>query len=420
MSVEIKVPTLGESVKEATVAKWFKKVGDAVAADEPLVELETDKVTVEVNSPAAGTLGTIVAAEGAEVEVGALLGVLGAARAAVAPAAAKPAAAPVAKAEPPKATAAPAPAAAVSKPAAPAPSAAPKASLSADYPLAPSVRHLVDEHNLDPKKIPATGKGGRLSKADVLQYIAAGGDASVKPTVPDRKPREERVKMTRLRRRIAERLKEAQNTAAMLTTFNEVDMSAVMAMRAKYKDGFEKRHGIKMGFMSFFVKAAVSALRELPAVNAEIQGDELVYKNYYDIGVAVGTPQGLVVPIVRDCDAKSFAEIEAEISGYGRKARDGKLTLEEMTGGTFTISNGGVYGSMLSTPILNAPQSAILGMHNIKQRAVVLDDGSIVARPMMYLALSYDHRIIDGREAVTALVRIKEGIEDPGRLILDM
>jgi 2-oxoglutarate dehydrogenase E2 component (dihydrolipoamide succinyltransferase) len=425
MSVEIKVPTLGESVKEATVAKWFKKVGDAVAADEPLVELETDKVTVEVNAPASGTLGQIVAAEGAEVEVGALLGVLGAAGAAVAAAPAAKPAAPAPKTEAPI-VADPAtqkklaPASAAAPKPAPAPAAAPKISMAADYPLAPSVRHLVDDHGLDPKKIPATGKDGRLTKADVLVYIAAGGDAAAKPHVPDRKPREERVKMTRLRRRIAERLKDAQNTAAMLTTFNEVDMSAVMAMRSRYKDGFEKKHGVKMGFMSFFVKAAVAALKELPAVNAEIQGDELVYKNYYDIGVAVGTPQGLVVPIVRDCDLKSFAEIEAEISGYGRKARDGKLTIEEMTGGTFTISNGGVYGSMLSTPILNAPQSAILGMHNIKQRAVVLDDGSIVARPVMYLALSYDHRIIDGREAVTALVRIKEGIEDPGRLVLDM
>jgi 2-oxoglutarate dehydrogenase E2 component (dihydrolipoamide succinyltransferase) len=254
----------------------------------------------------------------------------------------------------------------------------------------------------------------------VIGYIAGGGDKAVKPSVPNNVAREERVKMTRLRKRIAERLKEAQNTAAMLTTFNEVDMSAVMSMRNKYKDGFEKKHGVKMGFMSFFVKACVAALKELPAVNGEIRGDELIYKNFYDVGVAVGTPQGLVVPVVRDCDTKSFAEIEAEISGFGRKARDGKLTIEEMTGGSFTISNGGIYGSMLSTPILNTPQSAILGMHNIKQRAVVLDDGSIVARPMMYLALSYDHRIIDGREAVTFLVRVKEGLEDPGRLVLDM
>lgn len=421
MATEIKVPTLGESVTEATVAKWLKKVGDTVAADEPILELETDKVTLEVNAPAAGTLSEILAAEGAEVGVGAVLGMLGGAGAATA-APAKKAEAP--KTEAPKAGPAPitkveAPAS-VAPPPAPAAAAAPKVSYAADFPLAPSVRHLVDEHALDPRKIPATGKDGRLTKADVIGYIAGGGDKAAKPTVPARGPREEVVKMTRLRRRIAERLKEAQNTAAMLTTFNEVDMSAVLAMRNKYKDGFEKKHGVKMGFMSFFVKACVAALNEIPAVNGEIRGEDLVYKNYYDIGVAVGTPQGLVVPVVRDCDTKSFAEIEAEISGFGRKARDGKLTIEEMTGGTFTISNGGIYGSMLSTPILNTPQSAILGMHNIKQRAVVLDDGSIVARPMMYLALSYDHRIIDGREAVTFLVRVKEGLEDPGRLVLDM
>jgi 2-oxoglutarate dehydrogenase E2 component (dihydrolipoamide succinyltransferase) len=422
MAIEIKVPTLGESVTEATVAKWLKKVGDAVAADEPILELETDKVTLEVNAPSAGTLSEILAAEGAEVGVGAVLGMLGAAGAAVA--------APAKKAEAPKAAAPAAAPAPVAKAAAPAPAAAPKAaapapaapkvSMAGDFPLAPAVRHLVDEHGLDPRKIPATGKDGRLTKADIIGYIAAGGDKAVKPSVPNNVAREERVKMTRLRKRIAERLKEAQNTAAMLTTFNEVDMSAVMAMRNKYKDGFEKKHGVKMGFMSFFVKACVAALKEIPAVNGEIRGDELIYKNFYDVGVAVGTPQGLVVPVVRDCDTKSFAEIEAEISGFGRKARDGKLTIEEMTGGSFTISNGGIYGSMLSTPILNTPQSGILGMHNIKQRAVVLDDGSIVARPMMYLALSYDHRIIDGREAVTFLVRVKEGLEDPGRLVLDM
>ena len=422
MSTEIRVPALGESVSEATVAKWFKKVGDAVAVDDPLVELETDKVTVEVRADTAGTLGEIVADAGAEVAVGAVLGLIGAAGAA-APArkAEAPKSAPAAppKVEAPKpAAAAPAP-----KPPAP-PAAAPKAavpavSLAADYPLAPSVRHLVDEHGLDPKKIPASGKNGRLVKADVLTYIAAGGERAVKAAVPDRGPREERVKMTRLRKRIAERLKEAQNTAAMLTTFNEADMSAVMALRSKFKDAFEKKHGVKMGFMSFFVKACVAALQELPAINAEIQGDELVYKNYYDVGVAVGTPQGLVVPVVRDCDKKSYAEIEAEISGLGRKAKDGKLTIEDMTGGTFTITNGGIYGSMLSTPILNAPQSGILGMHNIKQRAVVLDDGSIASRPIMYLALSYDHRIVDGREAVTFLVRVKEAIEDPSRLLIE-
>ena len=420
---DIKVPTLGESVSEATVAKWFKKVGDAVAMDEPLVELETDKVTVEVRAEAAGTLTEISADAGAEVKVGAVLGALGEAGAA----------APAKKAEAPKAAAAPAPAPTPAPKAAPAaapapkaapapapkPAAAPAPSLAADYPLAPAVRHLVDDHGLDPKKIPATGKGGRLTKADVLVYIAGGGEAAPRG-VPDRGPVEERVKMTRLRKKIAERLKEAQNTAAMLTTFNEADMSAVMGLRNKFKDGFEKKHGVKMGFMSFFVKACVAALKELPAINAEIQGDELVYKNYYDVGVAVGTPNGLVVPVVRNCDTKSFAEIEAEISGLGRKARDGKLTVDDMTGGTFTITNGGIYGSMLSTPILNTPQSGILGVHNIKQRAVVLDDGSIVSRPIMYLALSYDHRIVDGREAVTFLVRVKEAIEDPSRLLVEV
>ena len=415
---EIKVPTLGESVSEATVAKWFKQVGDAVAQDEPLVELETDKVTVEVRAESAGTLTEIVATPGSEVAVGATLGVIGAAGAAPAKKSepAKPAASAAAKA--PAQVPAPAPAAA--KPPAP-PKAAPaaKPSIEGDYPLAPAVRHLVDEHGLDPKKIPASGKNGRLVKADVLKYLAGGPDRATKAIVPDRGPSEERVKMTRLRKRIAERLKEAQNTAAMLTTFNEADMSAVMALRNKFKDGFEKKHGVKMGFMSFFVKAVVSALKELPAVNAEIQGDDIVYKNFYDIGVAVGTPQGLVVPVVRDADSKGFAEIEAEISGLGRRAREGKLTIEDMTGGTFTITNGGIYGSMLSTPILNTPQSGILGMHNIKNRAVVLDDGSIVSRPIMYLALSYDHRIVDGREAVTFLVRVKECIEDPSRLLID-
>ena len=412
MSSEIKVPALGESVSEATVAKWFKKVGDAVAVDDPLVELETDKVTVEVRADTAGTLGEIVADTGAEVAVGAVLGLIGAAGAG-APAKKPDAAKPAPKAEPAKAAPPPPP-----KPASPAPAAA-QPSLPADYPLAPAVRRLVDEHGFDPKKIPASGKSGRLTKADVLVYIASGPDRAVKAGPVDRGPREERVEMTRLRKRIAERLKEAQNTAAMLTTFNEADMSAVMALRTKFKDAFEKKHGVKMGFMSFFVKACVAALQELPALNAEIQGDELVYKNYYDVGVAVGTPQGLVVPVVRDCDAKSYAEIEAEISGLGRKAREGKLTIEDMTGGGFTITNGGIYGSMLSTPILNAPQSGILGMHNIKQRAVVLDDGSIVSRPIMYLALSYDHRIVDGREAVTFLVRVKEAIEDPSRLLIE-
>jgi 2-oxoglutarate dehydrogenase E2 component (dihydrolipoamide succinyltransferase) len=418
MSTEIKVPQLGESVTEATVAKWLKKAGESVAADEPIVELETDKVTLEVNAPAAGALEEIVAEEGADVEVGAVLALLKeGASGSAAPAKSEKKEEP--KKEEPKKEAPKAEAKKEEpKKEAPAPAASkPAPSLAADYPLAPSVRRLVDEHQLDPKKIPATGKNGRLTKGDVLQFIASGGEGEGKPSVPDRGPREERVKMTRLRRRIAERLKEAQDTAAMLTTFNEVDMSAVMDARKQYQDAFVKKNGIKLGFMSFFVKACVTALQEIPAVNAEIDGEEMVYKNYYDIGVAVGTPTGLVVPVVRDCDEKDLAAIEAEISGYGRKARDGKLTVEEMTGGTFTISNGGIYGSMLSTPILNAPQSAILGMHNIKQRAVVLDDGSIVARPMMYLALSYDHRIIDGREAVTFLVRVKDCLEDPARML---
>lgn len=415
MSTEIKVPQLGESVTEATVAKWLKQPGEAVAQDEPLVELETDKVTLEVNAPSAGALEEIVAEEGADVEVGAILALL---KEGAGGSASKPK-----KEDPPK----------EDKPAKEAPpkkedapvkeppkKAENKPSLAADYPLAPSVRRLVDEHNLDPKTIPATGKNGRLTKGDVLQYVASGGEGMSAPSVPDRGPREERVKMTRLRRRIAERLKEAQNTAAMLTTFNEVDMTAVMEARKKYQDAFVKKNGLKLGFMSFFAKACVTALKELPAVNGEIDGDEIVYKNYYDIGVAVGTPQGLVVPVVRDCDAKGLAEIEADISGYGRKARDGKLTVEEMTGGTFTISNGGIYGSMLSTPILNTPQSAILGMHNITQRAMVMPDGSIEARPMMYLALSYDHRIIDGREAVTFLVRVKECLEDPARMVYEV
>ena len=412
MSREIKVPQLGESVSEATVAKWLKKPGEAVALDEPLVELETDKVTLEVNSPAAGSLSEIIAEEGADVEVGAVLAVLaeGAAGTAAAPKKDAPKKEEPKKAETPKA-AAPAPAAA---PSAPAPS------LGAGYPLAPSVRRLVDEHHLDPNTIPATGKNGRLTKGDVLKYVASGGEGVVAPSVPDRGPREQRVKMTRLRRSIAARLKEAQNTAAMLTTFNEVDMTSVMNARKQYQDAFVKKNGIKLGFMSFFAKACVTALKELPAVDGSIEGDEIVYKNYYDIGVAVGTPTGLVVPVVRDCDLKDLAAIEADISGYGMKARDGKLTMAEMTGGTFTISNGGTYGSMMSTPILNAPQSAVLGMHNIVQRAMVMPDGSIQARPMMYLALSYDHRIIDGREAVTFLVRVKQCLEDPARMLYDV
>ena len=406
---EIKVPTLGESVSEATVAQWLKKEGEAVQADEPIVELETDKVTLEVNAPEAGVISKIVAGEGAEVEVGAILGEISEAGAANE---SKPAA--VKTEEKPEQTSAKAPAAA-----------------NSDHKLAPAVAKLVEEHGLDPSKIPATGKDGRLTKGDVLAFIEGGESAaqisapqavSTHPVDEQRTagPREERVKMTRLRQRIAERLKEAQNTAAMLTTFNEVDMGAVMDLRKEYKDGFEKKHGVKLGFMSFFVKAAVNALKEIPAVNAEIAGDEIVYKNYYDIGVAVSTPQGLVVPVVRDCDTKSMAQIEKDIMDVGLRARDGKIEMADMMGGTFTITNGGIFGSMLSTPILNTPQSGILGMHNIVQRPVVMPDGSIEARPIMYVALSYDHRIIDGREAVTFLVKIKQAIEDPQRLLLDM
>jgi 2-oxoglutarate dehydrogenase E2 component (dihydrolipoamide succinyltransferase) len=413
MATEIKVPTLGESVTEATVAKWMKQAGDGVAADEPLVELETDKVTLEVNAQTAGTLAEIMVAEGATVEVGAILGMI-AEGAVAAPAAPAPAA---------PAPAAPAPTA---TPAAPAPSAVPSAQVQV---LSPAVRRLVEEHNLNPAKIAASGKDGRLVKADVLAAIAAGtakagAPQAATPTAADLPPRpddprEERVRMSRLRQVIAKRLKDAQNTAAMLTTFNEVDMTAVMALRNEYKTAFEKKHGVRLGFMSFFAKASIMALQELPAVNAEIYGDEVIYKNYYDIGVAVGTPQGLVVPIVRDADKLSFAGIEKTISELGLRARDGKLTMADMTGGTFTISNGGVYGSLMSTPILNPPQSAILGMHKTQMRPMAIGE-KVEIRPMMYLALSYDHRIIDGREAVTFLVRVKEAIEDPRRLLLDM
>ena len=395
MATDIKVPTLGESLSEATVANWLKAVGDTVAKDEPLIELETDKVTIEVNAPAAGTLSEIRAATGAEVEVGAILGVIAEGAAGAKPAAA---AKPVAAAK-----AAPAPA--------PAPAAAP--AKKSEPVMAPSAAKIAAETKIDPASVAGTGKDGRITKGDMLA-------ASVQ--IPSRVagPREERVKMSRLRSRIAERLKEAQNTAAMLTTFNEVDMSAVMDARTKYRDSFEKAHGVRLGFMSFFVKAAMVALRDFPAVNAEIDGNEIVYKNHYDIGVAVGTENGLVVPVLRDADQMGFADIEKKIADFGKRARDGKLTLDEMTGGTFTITNGGIYGSMLSTPILNAPQSGILGMHNIVQRPVVLKDGKIEARPIMYVALSYDHRIVDGREAVSFLVRIKDCIEDPQRILFDM
>jgi len=408
MATEIRVPTLGESVSEATIGKWFKKPGEAVKADEPLVELETDKVTLEVNAPAAGVLGEIVAKEGETVGVNALLGSIaeGAAAAAAAPK----------KDE---------------KPAAPAPAAAeaPKAAATKAADSGPAVARLAAESGVDPASVPASGKDGRVTKGDMLAAIATGGAAAPAaapapvqlraPSAPDDASREERVKMTKLRQTIARRLKEAQSTAAMLTTFNEVDMTNVMALRAQYKDAFEKKHGVKLGFMGFFVKAAVQALKEIPAVNAEIDGTDIVYKNYYHIGVAVGTDKGLVVPVVRDADQLSIAGVEKKIGEFGKKARDGKLSIEEMQGGTFTISNGGVYGSLMSTPILNAPQSAILGMHKIQERPMVVN-GKIEARPMMYLAVSYDHRIIDGKEAVTFLVRIKEGLEDPARLVLDL
>jgi len=411
---DIRVPTLGESVTEATVGKWFKQPGDAVAVDEPLVELETDKVTLEVPAPAAGVLSEIAAKDGETVGVGALLGQIkdGAAGAKAAPAA-KLADAP---AESPK------PAPAAKSAAAPAASA---------MPMPPSVRKLAAESGVDAAKVEGSGVRGQVSKGDMMAAIeraaaaptpVASTAAQVQmraPSPPDDQSREERVHMTRLRQTIARRLKDAQNTAAMLTTFNEVDMGAVMALRNQYKELFEKKHGVKLGFMGFFVRACIQGLKEIPAVNAEIDGTDLVYKNYYHIGVAVGTEKGLVVPVVRDADAMSLATIEKTISDFGRRARDGALKIEEMQGGTFTISNGGVYGSLMSTPILNAPQSGILGMHKIQERPVVVD-GKIEARPMMYLALSYDHRIVDGREAVTFLVRVKECLEDPARIVLDL
>ena len=431
MTIQITVPTLGESITEATVAKWYKNVGDAVAVDETLVELETDKVTLEVPAPSAGVLQEILIGDGTNVEVGTVLGSIaeGAAAAAAPPAAA-------AEAPKPAEVAAPAPAPVAAAPAA-APVPAPVAARS-DMALSPAVRKLVDDNNLDPATIPATGANGRLVKGDVLAFLESGktapaakpaaAPAAAAPTITsaaDLPPREadprgeEVVRMSRLRQRIAERLKQAQNTAAMLTTFNEVDMGALMHLRSEYRDAFEKKHSVRLGFLSFFIKAAVIALKEIPAVNAEIRGDELIYKNYYDIGVAVGTPQGLVVPVLRDADKLSFAGIESTIGDFGRRARDGKLTIAEMTGGTFTISNGGVYGSLLSTPILNPPQSGILGMHKIQKRPMVVGD-EIKVCSMMYLAMSYDHRIVDGREAVTFLVRMKDLLEDPQRLLIDV
>lgn len=402
---DIVVPPLGESVSSATVARWMKKVGEAVAADEPLVELETDKVTVEVNAASAGVIERIDAAEGAEVGPGAVLGAITAGAAA----AAKPA--PEPKVEAVKPTPGPVPA----------PAPAPASTL----PPGPAATKLMADNNIAPGAIAdASGKDGRVTKGDVLAFLSKPAAAPAPAAAAPKAPRaseggEERVKMTRLRLTIARRLKEAQNTAAMLTTFNEVDMGAAMALRSEYKDAFEKKHGVKLGFMSFFVKACVAALKEFPAVNAEIDGEEVVYKHFVHMGIAVGGPSGLVVPVVRDADQMSFATIEKTIAAFGKKARDGALKLDELTGGSFTITNGGIYGSLMSTPILNPPQSGILGMHKIQDRPMVVG-GKIEIRPMMYIALSYDHRIVDGKEAVSFLVRVKESIEDPRRLMLDL
>jgi 2-oxoglutarate dehydrogenase E2 component (dihydrolipoamide succinyltransferase) len=430
MAIDIKVPTLGESVTEATLAKWYKKAGEAVAVDEPLCELETDKVTVEVSAPSAGVLAELSVGEGETVAVGTVIGRLnegggGAAKAAPAPAPEKPAKAPAPAAEKP-----------ASEKKAPAPAGASGPAMSP----APAAAKMMKEKGIAEGDVAGSGKRGQVLKEDVLVAEArpkaapAAASAPVAytspvptvpsqqmrlPSAPNDEAREERIRMTRLRQTIARRLKDAQNVAAMLTTFNDVDMTAVMAMRNQYKDLFEKRHGVKLGFMSFFVKACIQGLKEIPAVNAEIDGTDVIYKNYYHIGVAVGTEKGLVVPVIREADRMNLAEIEAKISDFGRRARDGKLSIDEMQGGTFTISNGGVYGSLMSTPILNAPQSGILGMHKIEERAVVRN-GQIVIRPMMYLALSYDHRIVDGREAVTFLVRVKECLEDPQRFVLEL
>jgi 2-oxoglutarate dehydrogenase E2 component (dihydrolipoamide succinyltransferase) len=422
MSIEIKVPALGESVSEATIARWFKKPGDQVKVDEPLVELETDKVTIEVPAPSGGVLERIAAQSGETVKVGSVLGAIansGGAQAAVSPAA-------------PPATQKAEPAAAAS---------APQPTRKSEVPepvLSPAVRKAVEEKKIDPAKIEGTGKDGRITKGDVLEHAAKPAPAAPLPSpakkdlqAPSARAEvrapgpasaqalEERVPLSRLRLTIARRLKEAQNTAAMLTTFNEVDLHQVMELRTQYKEAFEQKHGVKLGFMGFFVKAVVQALKEIPEVNAELDNEELVYKNYYHIGVAVGTGKGLVVPVVRDADRLSLAGIEREIGSLAKRARDGALKIEELQGGTFTITNGGVYGSLMSTPILNVPQSGILGMHKIQDRAVVAN-GQIVIRPMMYLALTYDHRVVDGKEAVTFLVRVKESLEDPQRLILEL
>jgi 2-oxoglutarate dehydrogenase E2 component (dihydrolipoamide succinyltransferase) len=411
---DITVPNMGESVTEATIAKWFKKVGDAVAVDEVLAELETDKVTVEVPAPQAGVLQAIAVEEGGTVAPGSVIGSI-----------AEGAGGAVLKA--PEAPKAPEPAAAPETKPSAAPAPAPAATAEAK-PNGPAVDRIVAESGIDVSKVQGTGKDSRVTKGDVLAALDAVANqvksgAEAKAPVPhaprETGEREQRVKMTRLRATIARRLKEAQNTAAMLTTFNEADMTEIMALRKTHQEGFEKRHGVRIGFMSFFVKACVNALREIPAVNAEIDGDDIIYKNYYDIGVAVGTDKGLVVPVLRDADTKGFADIEKGIAELGAKARDGKLKIEDMQGATFTISNGGVYGSLMSAPILNAPQSGVLGMHKIQERPIALN-GQVVIRPMMYLALSYDHRMVDGKEAVTFLVRVKEALENPVRLLLEV
>ncbi len=405
MSTEVVVPTLGESISEATLGQWLKQPGEAVAADEAIASLETDKVAVEVTAPVAGVMGAHIVSEGATVNVGAVIGSIEAGSgAASAPKPAAPAAAPAASAV--------------------------SAEEAADLTLSPSVRRLVLEHGLDPTKIKGTGKDGRLTKDDVMAAVSSGGavakadsaPAAASPAIaasPASARAEERVRMTRLRQTVAKRLKEAQNTAAMLTTFNDVDMSAVMEARNKYKDLFEKKHGVRLGFMGFFTKAVCMALKDIPAVNASIEGDEIVYRNYADISVAVSAPNGLVVPVIRDAQDLSVAGIERTIGDFGKRAKDGTLTMDDMKGGTFTISNGGVFGSLMSTPIINPPQSAVLGLHRIEERPVVRD-GQVVVRPMMYLALSYDHRLIDGREAVTFLVAVKNAIEDPTRLLIDL
>ena len=427
MASEIRVPTLGESVTEATIAQWYKKPGDAVAMDEPLCELETDKVTIEVPAQSAGVLAEVVVNEGETVEVGALLGSIGEGAGTAAPAASEAAAAPAETPQAETASEAETPQEATPSPAAPTQMAPPDKQIDTSA-LSPAARRVVEEHGLDPAQITGTGKDGRLTKEDALKAVGGGQTAPASPAPPaaaapiaaaQQGAREERVKMTRLRKTIAARLKESQNTAAQLTTFNEVDMGALMDVRRVYKDLFEQKYGARLGFMGFFARACVTALSEIPAINAEVTDDEIIYKNYINMGIAVGTEKGLVVPVIRDVQNMGLADIELAVAEMGRKARDGKLAIDDLQGGTFTMSNGGVYGSLMSTPILNMPQSGILGMHKIQDRPVVMD-GQIVVRPMMYLALSYDHRIVDGKEAVTFLVRVKESLEDPERLLLNI